>query len=166
MPDAFKLHTARALGALCIVIFLALVLVVLWGVATRYLAGHQAVWSEELARVLLVWLSMVGAALAYIENSHLGVDVLTRPMTPDARRIAHVVSHACVFLFAAGVMLWGGAELFLERWHSGQVMSAMQIRKAWFYLSVPVSGLLIALFALDAAVMSSRRSELPKGTDA
>ena len=152
MTGPLKHSTARALGLLCIVIFVALVLDVLWGVVTRYVLGHQASWSEELARFLLVWLAMIGAALAYIENSHLGVDVLTRLLDPSARRIANFVTHLLVFLFAAAALVYGGAALFLDRWESGQVMSAMQIRRAWFYLSVPVSGVLIALFALDAAI--------------
>jgi TRAP-type C4-dicarboxylate transport system permease small subunit len=143
---------AHIVGGLCIAIFAALVLDVLWGVATRYILGQQSHWTEELARVLLVWLAMLGAALAYMERSHLGIDVLTRLLDPEARRIADIITHSFVFLFAAAVLVYGGMELFLDRWESGQVMSALPIRKAWFYLSLPVSGLLIALVSVDLLV--------------
>ncbi|MEW6157074.1 MAG: TRAP transporter small permease [Verrucomicrobiota bacterium] len=161
---------ARGIGGLCIVVFFALILDVLWGVATRYLFGRQAPWSEELARLLLVWLAMLGAALAYIEQSHLGVDALTRLLDPAARRWAHRVAHFAVFAFAAGVMLYGGAALFVDRWQSGQVMSAIPLKKAWFYLSLPVSGLVIAATAfvsmlrgrIDSGETISNRDETPK----
>lgn len=156
MTQNIRGFTARVLGGLAVFMFLALVVNVLWGVLTRYAFGQQASWSEELARFLLVWLAMLGAALAYIENSHLGVDILTRPMHESARRLAHLTGHILVLLFAGGVMIYGGSALFLERWDSGQILPALQIRKAWFYLSVPVSGCLIALFALDAAIGSAR----------
>ena len=157
--------TARALGALSVGIFTILVLDVLWGVVTRYLFGHQAIWSEELARLLLVWLSMLGGALAYIERAHLGVDILTRLFDPDAGRIANVTTHLVVLLFAAGVMVYGGSALFLDRWASGQVLSAVPILKAWVYLSVPVSGLVIAIFALDSVIgAATGRIEPPAGT--
>lgn len=153
--------TARALGALSISIFTILVLDVLWGVITRYLFGYQAIWSEELARLLLVWLSMLGGALAYIDRAHLGVDILTRMFDPDAGRIAGVTSHLLVLLFSAGVMVYGGSELFLERWASGQVLSALPILKAWVYLSVPVSGLVIAIFALDSVIGAATGRDAP-----
>lgn len=154
MTAMLKTFTARVLGVLCVVIFAALVADVLWGVATRYLLGRQASWSEELARFLLVWLSMIGAALAYIEHSHLGVDLLTRSLDPSARRVARAAGQLVVFLFAAAIMVYGGTTLFIERWGSGQVMSALPMRKAWFYLSIPVSGSLITLFALDQLIGS------------
>lgn len=149
MIQSLKNLVGKTLAGLCLLIFLSLVLSVLWGVATRYLLGQQAHWTEELARLLLVWLAMAGAALAYLDHSHLGVDILTRQLDPGARRIADLVTHFCVFAFASAVMLYGGSALFLERWDSGQVMSALPIRKAWFYLSLPVSGTVIALFAFD-----------------
>jgi TRAP-type C4-dicarboxylate transport system permease small subunit len=145
-----KQTTARILGILCITVFVVLVVNVLLGVGTRRF--WTVPWTEELARLLLLWLAMLGAALAHIENKHLGVDALTRALHPSARRIAGLVTHLAVFFFAAAVMIYGGGWLFIERWQAGQMMSSLPMKKAWFYLSLPVSGFLIALFALDAAV--------------
>ena len=142
--------TSRALGVLSVLIFTVLVVDVLWGVATRYVLGSQATWSEELARFLLVWISLLGAALAYAERSHLGVDALVLALDPLARRVAVLTSHLLVLLFAAGVMVYGGSVLFLDRYQAGQMLSAIPILKAWVYLSVPVSGGLITVFAVDA----------------
>ncbi|MDH3247194.1 MAG: TRAP transporter small permease subunit, partial [Saprospiraceae bacterium] len=44
---------------------------VLWGVFTRYVMGAQASWSEELARFLLIWIGILGAAWASGKNMHL-----------------------------------------------------------------------------------------------
>ncbi|MBA4146538.1 MAG: TRAP transporter small permease [Verrucomicrobia bacterium] len=155
MTGLIKHFAARLLGYLCVLIFSLLVIDVLWGVATRYILGHQAYWTEELARFLLVWLAMIGAALAYIDNKHLGMDIVTRSLDPHARRMANFVTHLAVLGFAAGVMVYGGTALFVDRWNSGQTMSALEIKKAWFYLSLPVSGLLISLFSLDAAIATA-----------
>lgn len=166
MTGTIKTWCSRLLGWLCVGIFTALVLDVLWGVLTRYVFGRQAPWSEEVARFLLIWLSMVGAALAYLHNNHLGVDIVTRLLDPSARRIVAFLNHCLVLAFAAGVMVYGGGALFVERWQSGQVMSSLPLLKAWFYLSVPVSGALIAVFALDAAVGTARGRPLPSEIDA
>lgn len=152
---ALRLLTARLLAVLSTVVFIVLVIDVLWGVFTRYALGHQAPWSEEIARLLLVWLSMLGTALAYGTRSHLGVDVLRQAVTPDARRLADITTHTLVLVFAAGVMLWGGTALFLERMDAGQVMATLPLRRAWVYLSIPISGAVMSVFAalelIDAA---------------
>ena len=138
----------RGLALLCAAIFACLVVTVLWGVFTRQILDDQPAWTEELARFLLVWLAMLGGVLAYADDRHLGVDVLTTRFDPASRGIARVTSHAAVLAFAIAVLLIGGGELFLTRHASGQMMSAMGIRKSWFYAVLPLSGALITLLAI------------------
>ena len=140
--------TARALGWLAIIVFLILVFDVLLGVFSRKILGDQIRWTEELARFLLVWISFLGGAIAYIDDKHLGVDLLIERFDPLARRFSRVLVHGLIFAFALFVMGVGGTRLVLERFEAGQLMPALQIEKAWFYLAVPISGYLIALFAL------------------
>lgn len=142
----------RFLATLSVSVFAVLVVDVLWGVATRYLLGHQAPWTEELARLLLVWLSMLGTALAYAHGSHLGVDVVLEALAQPARTVATLSVHLLVLAFALGVMVYGGTSLFLERLDAGQVMSTLPVRKAWMYLAIPVSGTLMTVFAAEAIV--------------
>lgn len=145
-----KIHKPinAVLGPLCALVFILLLFDVLWGVFTRYVMGDQARWTEELARFLMVWLAFLGAALAYVRQQHLGVDILVARMDPSARRLALVVEHGVVLLFSVVVLGFGGASLFLERHASGQTMPALGILKAWQYLCLPVSGFLLALVAI------------------
>ncbi len=141
-------HLATALlGWLTIAVFLFLVVVVLAGVFSRWLLGDQYRWSEELARFLLVWISFLGGAIAYIDDKHLGVDLLVNRLETHARRLSRVLTHGMICAFALLAMGVGGTVLVIDRFDSGQLMPALQIHKAWFYLAVPTSGFLIALFA-------------------
>lgn len=161
--SGLKHFTSQLLGALSVFVFVVLVIDVLWGVLTRYAFGHQAPWSEEIARLLLVWLSMLGTALAYVHRSHLGVDVLLLALAQPARQVAVVTVYLLVLAFAAGVMVYGGGTLFVERMDAGQVMSTLPMRKAWMYLAIPVSGLLMSVFAVDDIVqeLRQRRPDAP-----
>jgi TRAP-type C4-dicarboxylate transport system permease small subunit len=153
-----RLHTfcVRVLNALTVTTFLTLVVDVLWGVATRYLLGGQAPWTEELARLLLIWLAMLGTALAYASHNHLGVDVLVNALAHPARRIAGLATHLVVFFFASTVMTFGGVSLLLDRWRAGQVMSTLPVPQAWMYAAIPVSGFLMCFFAVAAMVPLAR----------
>ncbi|WPJ96267.1 TRAP transporter small permease [Coraliomargarita algicola] len=142
-------QASRLLNFLLIIIFIVLVVDVLWGVASRYLLGHQARWSEELARLLMVWLALLGAALASREGQHLGLDVVVRQWTADVQRWAGVVVQLFVLVFAVIIMAWGGGQLVAARFESGQLLPALDISRAWFYLALPVSGLLVSCFSLE-----------------
>ncbi|MFC7337297.1 TRAP transporter small permease [Haloferula chungangensis] len=142
----------RVLGGICVVVFAVLVVDVLWGVFTRQVLNEQPAWTEELARLLLVWLAILGGVLAYSGDRHLGVDVLVSHFDPATRKRAHAVGHICVFAFSVGVLLIGGIELFRDRLSSGQMMATLGIRKAWFYLVLPVGGGLIALLAVEKTI--------------
>ena len=55
----FKKGMTTALDAVLIVAVLLLVVDVVWGVFSRYVMGEQAKWTEELARFLLVWVTLL-----------------------------------------------------------------------------------------------------------
>lgn len=152
MWNQVKHITAMLLGWLSIMVFLVLTADVLLGVFSRKVLGDQVRWTEELARFLLIWISFLGGAIAYLDDKHLGVDLLVDRIHPAARRLARIVTHGMVFAFAFFVMGIGGTQLVIDRFDSGQVLSALQINKAWFYLAVPVSGYVISLFALGNVI--------------
>jgi TRAP-type C4-dicarboxylate transport system permease small subunit len=154
--EKLSLPTAVLCGAL----FVAMLSTVMWGVLTRYLFGDQARWTEELARFLLVWVSFLGAALAYARHQHLGIDLLVAKFDPWTRRLAECIGHALVALFAFVVMGYGGFELVVERFDSGQLLPSLGVAKAWQYLVVPLSGLMIGLLALIHLVETARGREV------
>ena len=69
-----KARLTRMLEILLIIAVALLVLDVVWGVFSRYIMGEQTKWTEELARFLLVWVSLLGGAVAFGTKGHLGVD--------------------------------------------------------------------------------------------
>lgn len=161
MWKRIKHFTATGLGWLAIAVFLVLVLDVLAGVFTRKIMGDQLRWSEELARFLLVWISFLGGAIAYLDDKHLGVDLLVAKFDPSARRLSKIITHGLIFLFALAVMGIGGTQLVAGRFEAGQTLSSLQINKGWFYMAVPAAGYLIALFAAGNVVALITGAETP-----
>ncbi len=152
------------LHVLLVVVFLILVVDVIWGVGSRYLLGSQASWSEELARLLMVWLALLGAALACREDRHLGLDVLVRTWPPEVQRLGRLLVYLLIIAFSAGIMAWGGWQLVLARFDSGQTLPALGFAKAWFYLALPVSGVLTTSFMIEsfwAAVLNDETDATP-----
>ena len=140
----------RTLEAVTTSLFAGLVLVVLWGVLSRYWPGiPPSDWTEELAIVLLVWVSLLGGALTYREHGHLGVDYLVARMDPEAQRLSAVLVELIVLAFAVFALCYGGSRLVVETLASGQLMPVLQVKTGYTYLAVPVSGLFIAGFCVE-----------------
>ncbi|MDF1790098.1 MAG: TRAP transporter small permease [Verrucomicrobiales bacterium] len=139
----------RVLEWLTIVLFAALVLDVLWGIVSRYVLGTQSRWTEELAIYLLVWVSLLGATLAFRDRAHLGVDYFVGKLDPSARRLATIIAEVAVILFASFGLVYGGYMLVSETLRSGQLTPAMGWKIGYFYSVVPLSGLFIVAFSLE-----------------
>jgi TRAP-type C4-dicarboxylate transport system permease small subunit len=149
---AIKNALVRLLEWIVILVVAALVLDVLWGVFSRFVMRSPSRWTEELATILLIWVSLLGAAVAFGRNEHLGIDYLVKKFDPSARRLMAIVVQGIVAVFAGAVLVYGGYVLVSETLRAGQVTSALGIRQGHVYLAVPISGAFILLFGLERIV--------------
>lgn len=149
---AIRIALCRLLEAALIVAVLVLVLDVLWGVFTRKIMGDQAQWSEELARFLLIWISLLGGAVAFGERAHLGVDYFVGKLAPEAKRFMAVVVQIIVLIFAVTIFLFGGGRVVLDTLVVGQDTPALGIEKGYVYLALPIAGVFMTLFAIEQLI--------------
>lgn len=146
------LGVVRLLEFLATSLFALLTLVVLWGVFSRYALGAQGTWTDELARYLLVWVSLIGGALMYREHGHLGVDYFVSKFDPEAQRATAIVVELIVFGFALFVLGYGGWTLMSEAFRAGETTTSLGIQVGWLHIATPLSGIFMAAFALEHVV--------------
>lgn len=160
MPSQLHKGLVRTLEIVLIFLMATLVIDVLWGVFSRHLMpGGQSSWTEELARFLLVWVSLLGASLAFEKHGHLGVDYFVGKFDPTGRKILRLTSFAIVLFFAVGILIAGGWVLVSRTLELGQLTPALGLKKGYVYLAVPISGLFVALFTLGHIAEELKRQE-------
>ena len=147
--QAFRHGLTKILQGIVIILMFLLVIDVLWGVVSRYAFGQQAKWSEELARLLLVWVSLFGASVAFAMKAHLGLDYFAQKLHPDARKWNRVLSAVICLIFAMLVFVVGGGELVRQTYESGQTMVALPLAKWWAYAALPLSGCFMVVFLIE-----------------
>ncbi len=125
---------------------------VLWGVFTRYLVGSQSPWTEELARFLLIWIGLLGAAYVSGQQKHLAIDILPGRLTGAAKTRLEAFIRLLIIGFAATVLIAGGARLVYVTYRLGQYSAALQVPLSAVYAIVPISGLLIIFYKLSTPV--------------
>ena len=125
---------AKLLEILLIVAMAALVVDVLWGVLSRFLAergvlAQQSSWTEELARYLMIWVGLLGASVGFESRAHLGVDYFVGKFDPAGRTVLRLASYTVVLFFAVGVLIIGGWQLVTRTLELKQNTPALGIPK-------------------------------------
>lgn len=136
----FDAGLARAEAAALGLLVLAMTGATLAQVIARYLFNAPLIWSEEAARYLFVWVSMIGAALAVRQGGHytLGavVERLPAALARPARGLAWVVA-LCFVL----VLLVTGINETLQA-HM-QDAATLPFRMSLPYAAIPVGAALM-----------------------
>jgi TRAP-type C4-dicarboxylate transport system permease small subunit len=151
MQKSFLLFTkwmTALLNAVLIVAVAVLVLDVVWGVFTRYALGQQASWTEELARILLIWVTLLGGAAAFGIKGHLGVDYFVEKLHPQTRWGMAIFANCVVLFFAIAIFVVGGVQVVSLRFALEQ-LTTLGLEKGYVYLVLPVSGFFMVLFTIE-----------------
>lgn len=139
----------KYLAYLLVFLMAAITLDVLWGVFTRYALGSQAGWTEELARYLLTWIGMLGAAYASGQKMHLAIDLLSPKLNRKARVRLALFINLLIAGFAMTAMVIGGLRLMYITHSLGQTSAAMRIPIALVYSAIPLAGMLVVFYKLN-----------------
>ena len=110
MRRRFRKGLQRALEFAVVALMVALALVVVLGVVFRRL-GAALVWYDEVASILLAWLTFYGAALAALQRAHIGFPKLVDGLAPPLRRPLILLGEAFVLAFFM-VTAWAGWRVF------------------------------------------------------
>ena len=143
-------HLNARLSAIVLVIarlcLAGLGIVVLYGVVMRYAFNNEPPYVEQLALLLVISVSMFGAAAVANDAGHIGLDSLVDRLPAMVRNwIARLV--ALSTLLFAGVILYGAFEM--ARSTHDNLIPTLGISEAWRYLPLIIAGALIALFSID-----------------
>ena len=127
------------------VIMIAMMVMVFVNVVLRYGFASGLRESIELSRLGLVWLVMIGAAIALRRDEHLAVrDVLTilpAPIVAVLRRLAYAV-----ILVSMLMLFWGAQRQMMANWSNISPLTGLPT--AVFYVAGVISSVLMSGIAL------------------
>lgn len=121
-------------------------------VVMRYVFGHAASWTEELALACFTWGTLLAIAAGVRDAIHVRMDLLVDRLPEPLRTgMERLVSLAIAF---TGVFIaWSGVRYVADA--SGFVSAAIGYPLTGLYAAAPVCGVLIAVFALEHALLGS-----------
>lgn len=103
-------------------------------------------WTEEVSRFLVIWITFLGAALAWHQHRHIAVGVLVDALPAAFGRVVRIA--ACVVVIAFMMALVKvGLDYMGTQWR--QRSASLRLSMARVYIVIPLSAGLMAWFALS-----------------
>ncbi|QBP77043.1 TRAP transporter large permease subunit [Herbaspirillum huttiense] len=101
---AFNRMVMHVVGAVAAALVVAETVVLLTGVIYRYALHDPLVWSDELASILFIWLSMLGAVLALDRGEHMRLTAIINKCSEKGRVWLETVAALVVCIFVLMVI--------------------------------------------------------------
>jgi len=136
----------KILANILIFIMSVMVINVLWQVFTRYIMGDPSSFTDELARYLMIWIGILGAAYVSGKNMHVAINVLPEKFSKSTQKKIAIFVDILIIVFVFSALIIGGIRLVYISYTLGQHSPSLQIPLAVVYLVLPLSGLLIIYY--------------------
>lgn len=143
------------------VLMSAMFVFVTWQVVSRYVLNDPSSWSEEAARYCMIWVAMLGSAVALKRGMHMSLTLITDRMNnPTSKKLVIILGHlGC--LIVGVIMIKFGYKYAL----SGLVKKAASFRMkmVWVNSSVFVGGICVVLNAMECIFKLALQNIMPNG---
>lgn len=138
--DRFRQRYGLVLEWVVMTLMVVLAVEVTLGIVFRTL-GQSLVWYDEVASVLLAWLTFYGSALASVRRGHIGCPEVVDQMPATVRRWFNIVAQLLVLAFF-GLLGWVGASI-LPILAGDALVSLPWVPMSFVQSVIPISAALI-----------------------
>jgi len=149
-----KIETIFLITILLTMILLAFLQVILRNFFSTSILGGDG---DIFLRHLVLWVAFLGAALATRESRHINIDILSRLLSPTAKRISAIVINffsatVCFFLMRAAIIFISDEKKHFERLEEMGVTKLLAGIPEWIYLLIIAIGfgLMMLRFVIHA----------------
>src|SRR5690242_1248028 len=104
--------------------------------------GHSLIWYDEIASVLLAWLTFYGSALASVKRAHIGCPELVDKMPWSTRRWVNIAAQTLVIAF---FVLLGGVGVAIMPVLATDALVSVPIPMNVVQSVIPISSALIVI---------------------
>ncbi|RTZ18018.1 TRAP transporter small permease [Vibrio aquaticus] len=131
---------------LTVPLMVALLVVLTWQIGTRWLLNDPSLWSEELARVLFMYMSLIGCAIAIKRSTHVNITFFSDKL-PERVRLALVLSLELAVLLSIFAIVYLGYQ-HVQRTAFFELIT-LGVSSSLMNYSLPLGGLFMVFRQLE-----------------
>ncbi len=144
--DKIKTVLDKVITVVCVVFFIAMVILTTYQVVTRYVFNSPSSVSEVLTRYLFVWLILLSATYVFGQRDHICITALKNMFTGTSLKIVNIFGECVVIVFSVLILIYGGGSI--TSINMVQYDSILKIPTGVIYSIIPVSGVLIVFYSI------------------
>ena len=153
MLTRFCAVTAKLCLMAAVALLLVLILCVQWQVFGRYVLNDTPTWAENLALLLVLFVTAFGLAVGVRDAGHIGLESLVVLLPEKWQRRIEFLIHTLVGLFGA-LMVFGGWTWAMAKW--GEKKPMLPVPDGIDYVPIVIAGALVLLFSIEHIVALAR----------
>lgn len=135
---------------LCKLLLIADILITCMSVVGRYVSFiPDPAWSEEVVLTCMAYMAVLSAALAIRRNAHIRMTALDNYLPKKVVKGLDVLSDVCVLVLAM-IMIVVGWNYAVTIGARGAYVSMPNVSRFWMYFPVPLAGIAMLIFELEA----------------
>ena len=123
-------------------ILAAMTIITFTGSVNRFTFNFSLPWTEEATRFLVMWMTMIGAALGVARNEHVGIDVIVNRLPEKVRFIIAQFMNVAGMVFSV-IFCYIGYLMVIKQY--AQKSTALQISMGIVYACVVVGAILMLI---------------------
>ena len=146
--------TYKVVLVICKVFLIADILITSYAVAGRLLHDYipfltDPAWTEEVVLTLMSYMAVLSAALSIRRGAHIRMTAFDRYLSPKLLKVLDVLADIAVLALGV-IMLTVGWQYATTLGGRGTYISMPWLSSFWMYLPVPVAGVAMIVFELEA----------------
>lgn len=123
---------------------LAVTAIIGWQVFGRFVLNSSPSWTEQASLIMMIWYVMFAAAAGVYEGFHIRIALLEEKFGERARPLLRVAA-AIIAIIGLVLLVYGTQLCWAVR---ANVVPSLGVSRAVAYIPLPISGLIMALFAV------------------
>jgi TRAP-type C4-dicarboxylate transport system permease small subunit len=143
--NKLKYRLEKCIDGITILFFIVIFIVAISQIVMRWLFKNPIIWSEELIRLMYVWICFLGWTLASRYRTYIRITFIFQALPPTPRKLLATVNCLLIILFSIVMVVYGIKMTLIGA--SGRTVT-LPVTFALVYVIVPVTNFIILLYHL------------------
>ncbi len=142
--------TERVLVFLSNLLFALMFIIVLIQIAGRFLMQNPFTWTEELSRIIYIWVVFFGSATLVRGYENITIDMVQRRLSARGDIIYKIITDLLALLFSV-LMIWGGIKM-MKNTSIARMQANSWLKLSYLYLSLVAGAFFTIIFLIENTV--------------
>ncbi len=152
-----KTYLDKIIATICVIIFIAMVLLTTFQVISRYVFNSPSSISETLTRYFFVWLIILSATYVFGQRDHICISFLKDKFKGTVKKVIDIVGEVIIIIFSVTIMVYGGGVV--THMNMLQYDSMLKIPTGIIYSIIPICGVLIIFYSIYNIIVYTKEQE-------